>query len=91
MMWGYGTGMGPWGFVLMTIGNVLFWGLVIVGVILLVRYVGRSDRPAGGRSEGRSTPEQVLAERFAAGEIDEQEYRQRLEVLRGEHRRLPRP
>lgn len=91
MMWGYGTGMSPWGFALMSVSNVLFWGLVIVGVILLVRYVGRSDRPEGGQSNGRATPEQVLAERFAAGEIDEEEYRHRLDVLRGRHRPLAKP
>ena len=83
MMWGYGTGMGLWGFVLMAVSNVLFWGLIIAGAVLLVRYLARSDRPAGGGlPDGRGTPEQTLAARFAAGEIDEEEYRHRLDVLR---------
>ena len=30
---------------------------------------------------GRATPEELLAERFARGEIDEQEYRLRLDTL----------
>jgi putative membrane protein len=34
----------------------------------------------------RSTPEQMLAERFARGEIDEQEYHQRLDTLGGKSR-----
>jgi len=38
----------------------------------------------------RSTPEQVLAERFARGEIDEGEYRQRLATLRG-HKPVAKP
>ena len=35
----------------------------------------------------RPTAEDVLAERFARGEIDEQEYRSRISVLRGELQR----
>lgn len=91
MMWGYGTGIGSLGLVLMTISNILFWALIIFGVILLVRYLTHSNRPTGGQPGGRATPEQVLAERFAAGEIDEQEYRHRLEVLRGQQQPLAKP
>jgi putative membrane protein len=40
---------------------------VIVGIVLLVRYFGRSGQPA----TPAHTPEQLLAERFARGEIDE--------------------
>jgi putative membrane protein len=79
MMWWYGNPMSGWGFAFMTINMVLFWGLIILGVIVLLRYLTRSDRP----STSRLTPEQVLAERFARGEIDEQEYHQRLDTLRG--------
>jgi putative membrane protein len=32
---------------------------------------------------GRSRPEQILAQRFARGEIDEEEYRRRVAVVRG--------
>jgi len=39
-------------------------------------------RARGFRPTGRQQGEARLAERFAAGEIDEQEYRQRLGVLR---------
>jgi putative membrane protein len=35
-----------------------------------------------GRSRDRPTAEQVLAERLARGEIDEDEYRRGLETLR---------
>lgn len=77
-MWWYGSPMGGWGALFMTITTVLFWGLIILGVIALFRYLNRGDR-----SMSRSTPEQLLAERFARGEIDEQEYRQRLDTLRG--------
>ncbi|MBS1905258.1 MAG: hypothetical protein JST33_01560 [Actinobacteria bacterium] len=37
--------------------------------------------PQGGAAQSR-TAEQILADRFAKGEVDETEYRARLEVLR---------
>ncbi|MFD8495802.1 SHOCT domain-containing protein [Amycolatopsis sp. NPDC059657] len=83
MMFWYGNGMSGWGYVLMTVGMVLFWGLVIFGVVALVRYLARSSQRPEGLGAPRPTPEQVLAERFARGEIDEQEYRSRLATLRG--------
>jgi len=89
MMWWYGNGNGMdgWGYTLMTVSMVLFWGLVIYGVIAMVRYLGRQDRSVATRP----TAEQVLAERFAHGQIDEREYRERLDVLRGGPRPLVKP
>lgn len=87
MMWWYGSPMAGWGALFMTINTVLFWGLIILGVIALFRYLNRGDRSTASRS----TAEQVLAERFARGEIDEQEYRQRLDTLRGISRPNVRP
>jgi putative membrane protein len=75
-------GMGGWGYGLMVVGFVLFWGLVIAGLVLLVRYLRRGDRAASATPPPPSA-EQVLAERFARGDIDEDEYRKRLQVLRG--------
>jgi putative membrane protein len=74
----WGNGMGGWGMMLMTVSNLLFWGLVIAGVVALVRYAGH-----GGQTGDRPTPERLLAERFARGEIDEDEYAQRLRALTG--------
>ena len=82
MMFWYGNGMNGmngWGYGLMAVSMVLFWGLILYGAIAGVRYLAREDRPSPAV---RPTPEQVLAERFAHGAIDEQEYRQRLETLR---------
>ena len=78
MMFWYGHGMTGWGYALMAAGTVLFWGLVIAAVIVLVRYLAR-----GPRSPESTAPEGILAQRFARGEIDEQEYRSRLATLRG--------
>ncbi len=37
----WGNGMGGWGMALMTVTNFLLWALVIAGVVVLVRYLGR--------------------------------------------------
>ncbi|WP_327673362.1 SHOCT domain-containing protein [Kitasatospora sp. NBC_00458] len=79
-------GMNGWGFGLMAVGMLLFWGLVVVAVVLLVRHLVQTPRNPQGTNPSpppeRIPPEQLLAERFARGEIDADEYRHRLEVLR---------
>jgi putative membrane protein len=80
MMWWHDGDISGWGWAAMSVGMVLFWGLLILGGVLLVRAMSRPPREAPGDS--RPAPEQVLADRFARGEIDEEEYRQRLETLR---------
>ncbi|WP_346093363.1 SHOCT domain-containing protein [Streptomyces olivaceiscleroticus] len=81
VMYGYGTGMTGWGFIAMAITQLLFWGLLLGGVALLVRYLVRSHHDAN-LPPTRQTPQQVLAERLARGEIDEAEYQRRLTTLR---------
>ena len=82
MNW-YGSGMSGWGYALMTISMVLFWGAVIAGIVLLVRHFGRGGQQTPAAPSQPASPEQLLAERFARGEIDEEEYHQRLAVLQG--------
>lgn len=89
-MYWYGNGMSGWGYGLMTLSMILFWGLVIYGIVLLVRYLGRDGARAGRPAEPPrppeprpAEPERLLAERFARGEIDQEEYQQRLAVLHG--------
>lgn len=74
MMYWFGTDIGGWGYFLMIVSMAAFWGLLITGFVLLIRSAGPEESPA---------PEQVLAQRFARGEIDEAEYRDRLVALRG--------
>ncbi|MGX9791144.1 SHOCT domain-containing protein [Mycobacterium sp. MMS18-G62] len=78
MMFWYDHDMGWWGYAGMGIGMILFWGLLIAGIVGLVMFL------SGERRTGQSppTPEQILAERFARGEISETEYRDRLGALR---------
>jgi putative membrane protein len=91
--WG-GPGFGWW-FLLIP----LFW---ILFFVLLFAFVGRRFRRgwAGGPGWGYGGPhgagggsrsaESTLAERFANGDIDEVEYRARLEVLRANRDAPPR-
>ncbi|NKQ52695.1 hypothetical protein HFP15_07355 [Amycolatopsis sp. K13G38] len=80
MMYWYGNGMNGWGYALMSISGIVFWVLLIFGGIALFRYFNRE------RASTRQSPEDLLAERFARGEIDEQEYQRGLDLLR--HRSL---
>jgi putative membrane protein len=83
MMFWYNHGMSWWGYAGMGIGMVLFWAVLILGIVALVRF-SVNDQPQ--QLSPTPSPEQVLADRFARGEISETEYRDRLAVLRGHAR-----
>lgn len=67
---GYGYGMMGygWGW-LMMIGIFI---LVVLGIIALVRYLQQSARP--GRQTAAKTALDILKERYARGEISDEEY-----------------
>lgn len=77
-----GGGLGIWGDILMSISMLLVWGAIIAGIVLLARSL-RASNPQTPSLPGFKTAEDVLAERFARGEIDAAEYQARLAVLRG--------
>jgi putative membrane protein len=77
-----------WGWLAMTVGMVAFWGLLITLTVVLLRGL---NRPANRAYGPRPSPEQLLAERFARGEIDEDEYRRRLVTLTAANRTASRP
>lgn len=72
---------GGW-WIVMAIGMIVFWALVILGVVWLVRELSaprdRSHAPAEPNALA------ILDRRLAAGEITPEEYRERRAVLRGE-------
>ncbi len=78
-MYWYGNGMNGWGYPMMWFTSALFATLVIVGVVLLVRYAARTGRSTYPRP--LVGPEQLLAQRYARGELDDDEYQHRLTVL----------
>ena len=77
MMGWYHDGMGWGDWILMTLAMVAFWALVVFAVLALFRGAQRS-----GESTPDRDPMQILDERFARGEIDEEEYHARGSVLR---------
>ncbi|MFE7607042.1 SHOCT domain-containing protein [Streptomyces celluloflavus] len=89
MMFWYGHAMNGWGWLGMMTGTVLLWALIIVIAVLVFRALARPGPPGGehtgrrgGPAPGGPTPERILAERYARGEIDDEEYRRRLATLR---------
>ena len=68
--WGMGGGFGM-GFGM--IFTLLFWVLVILGIVVLVRWLG-----AGSSQQSLEPPREsaldVLKKRYARGEIDKQEF-----------------
>jgi putative membrane protein len=89
MVWdGHDWGWGGW--LLMSLSMVVFWGLVIGLLIAFLRTSGASGQDESAEGHGRDgvsggSAEQILARRYARGEIDEAEYHRRLDVLRGHH------
>jgi putative membrane protein len=83
MMYWWGEGMSGWGWAMMTISTIVFWALLIAGIVALVRYTRMAGAVRGPQTPAGATPEQILAERYARGEIDESEYRHRLDTLDG--------
>lgn len=75
-----GGNLGAGGYALMTLMMVVFVGLVIAGIMAVIRCTGTRQPPIA--QPGHSTPETILADRFARGEIDNDEYRQRMDSLR---------
>lgn len=73
--------MGVWGFIMMALSFVLFWGAVVTAIILFTRSMSHGNR-GYDRRVGNGSAESILAERFARGEIDETEYASRLAALR---------
>jgi len=69
-MWGLGMGLG--GLVML-----LFWGVLIVGIVLAMRHAG------GGPAHHGTTALDVLKRRYAAGEITREQYEQIRRDLEG--------
>jgi putative membrane protein len=79
-MWGWMSGWSWFGMAVM-LATLLV--LVVVAAVVLVRLLGPRDEPgAGDRPAGRSAME-ILQERFARGEIDEEEFQRRRAALSG--------
>ncbi|HZD41122.1 MAG TPA: SHOCT domain-containing protein [Terriglobales bacterium] len=74
-MGGFGMGFGILGFFIM----ILFWGLIIAGIVFAVRWIMSSGtlKPSGEHD----APVEILKRRYAKGEIDRQEFVTRKQEL----------
>lgn len=79
MNWDGTWGWGPW--LVMFPMMLIFWGAVAWVLVAAIRHVG-GDRGTTGGSTREPDALQILDQRFARGEIDVQEYRERRDALR---------
>lgn len=78
--WGYGW---DWGFGHMMFGGLmmfLFWGSLILLIVLAFGWLGGSSCTQP-RLPARKTPQEILQERFARGEIDKDDFEERTRLL----------
>ena len=73
-MYGYHNMMG-WGG---GIGMILFWILLIVVMIVLIKFL--MSKP-NEKAENKETPLEILKRRYASGEIDKAEYEEKRKDL----------
>lgn len=86
MMWDNGSwSAADW--MLMGFAMLLFWALVVTGIIWAVRSASGSAARRDSVSLHKPTPpsrasaQDILDERYARGELSDEEYRQRRELL----------
>jgi putative membrane protein len=73
-MWGI---WGPWGIGMMLM-MLLFWGLIVVGLVLGIRWL-----ISQGREPRADSALDILKRRYARGEIDKDEYEAKKRDLLG--------
>lgn len=70
---------GWWGMGFGWISMILLWGLVILAIAALAKWL--TQQPPSGRSPRDKSPLEILQERYARGEIDREEYEQKRQDL----------
>ena len=63
--------LGAWGFG-MILFTLVFWGLIIVGLVLGLRWLATQ-----GRASQSDAAKDILRQRYARGEIDQEEFEAR--------------
>ncbi len=77
-MMGIGMGFGGIGLIFM----LLFWGVLILGGVGLFRQFFDQATPKGPSAPAQPSAREILAQRYARGEISREEYLAMLEDLR---------
>jgi len=64
----------------MVLSMVVFWALVVAGIVVVAKAMGGPGRPTSNLDDGSSAM-RILEERFARGEIDREEFEDRRNAL----------
>jgi len=75
MMGDMGT-FGNWGMGFGWIFMILFWGIVIFGIVALVKWLA-TDKSSNSSAKPSKTALEILEERYARGEIGQEEFEQK--------------
>ncbi|TVR30016.1 MAG: SHOCT domain-containing protein [Spirochaetaceae bacterium] len=74
--YGSGAQMGAWGWAA-GIAMILFWVLIVIGLVVLIRFLLAKTRNEGSGASPRRDALDILKERYAKGEIDKDEFEQK--------------
>lgn len=77
-MWWNDGGWGVGGWLMMGLAMLVFWSLVVAAIVVVVRALGHRE---GGRPDDAESARRILDERFARGELTEEEYRSRRDLI----------
>lgn len=74
-MMGYGYGMMPWG--------GLFWLILLILIVVLAIFIYKTTTSGRGNANRTINDEsiEILKQRYARGEIDEEQYRKMRDVI----------
>ncbi len=83
--WGHGAGWEGW---LMLLFMIVFVAAIVIAIVFLVRYLGQQSGGASAAAaappatmSSPESPQEILKRRYAAGEIERDEYLQKLSDL----------
>ncbi|MCG6894211.1 MAG: SHOCT domain-containing protein [Desulfobacteraceae bacterium] len=83
--YGYGghmmPGMGGWSAWGMGGTMIIFWGLILFGLVLMINWLLTANRNERNADNGSGDALEILKNRYARGEIDREQYRQMREEL----------
>jgi len=74
MMDGYGYGMMSGGYWIL---GLIFWILVIIGLVLLIKYLWEG----GGAKRGEESALEILKKKYVRGEISKEEFEEKKKDL----------